>query len=112
MRAPLLVTLAFATCLPTPALAFYGTVEMCQWVNRISRETMRARQVGVPLHDMLGTSLVQPKHDLAKMLRGIVLDAYKVPRYEGKRNQENASNDFADAHYAACLEAISNDHKN
>ncbi len=86
------------------ALAFESAASKCMWADRLARQVMSARQAGVSMRELLVHS-VDAKTEFDRMFKGIVVDAYNMPRLEGKQRRQDAANNFADAHYAACLEA-------
>lgn len=73
----------------------------CKVIGDLAEKTMEARQVGVSVSDMM---------DIAKddrLLKSIILDAYKRPRFSTEEVQRRVITDFRADWEVACYEVRS-----
>lgn len=82
------------TLAATPALAD----DTCDTAEEIARTAMEARQVGVPLADMVRAADGNP------LLIEISKEAYRHPQYRTDSYQKQVINEFASEVYLLCLE--------
>lgn len=78
---------------------------LCQEVGSLAVTIMKARQIGVPMSEMMKAMNIkgaQPeKNELA---RYIVAEAYKKPAYSTKKAQKRAQDDFRNEQELICYE--------
>lgn len=70
----------------------------CKMIGDLAEKTMEARQVGVPMSKMMEIA----KDD--RLLKSIILDAYKKPRFSTEEFQRSATVDFRADWEVACYE--------
>ena len=103
------------------ASAFLGTTNValaqprtaCQVVESLSRVIMEVRQVGASLGDVMAIANSPPLPGMAmdavaaqqKLMKELVLEAFEVPRFNTKENQQKAAVDFSNKAALACHRA-------
>ncbi len=70
----------------------------CKMIGDLAEKTMEARQVGVPMSKMMEIA----KDD--RLLKTIIIDAYKKPRFSTDEFQRSATVDFRADWEVACYE--------
>lgn len=70
----------------------------CKMIGDLAEKTMEARQVGVPMSKMMEIA----KDD--RLLKSIIIDAYKKPRFSTDEFQRSATVDFRADWEVACYE--------
>lgn len=93
--------LAAATAAPVPGLSDIVTDpdERCRLIAMNAEGIMTARQIGVPLSDIL--AVVNQSAD--PLWRTLTLEAYSAPRYVSQTAQQRAVDDFRDGVHVLCL---------
>ena len=93
----------------TIALSFGANAEFteedkkfCKTLSEVAEKTMRLRQMGAPMHIIMGSAT----GDLDAM---IIKGAYKQPRMNVESNQDKYVQDYANQWYLSCFEARSED---
>lgn len=88
--------------LSTPAFASASEPvpmkETCSSIAEVARVTMLARQVGVPMRQLLA-----PAED--STLIDIITEAYGHPAYRTPKNQDRAIQEFEDQWYLKCVKS-------
>lgn len=72
--------------------------EYCTEYHNTAAKVLEARYKGIPV-----TALMEVAGD-DKILRQLVLDAYREPEFQVPKNRENHIRKFADQHYIICVE--------
>ena len=84
----------------TPAVSAVSEQQKadCKGFSELASKIMEARQVGVPMAD-----LMERKVQLTEVRDGLVIEAYKLPRYTTEAAQQRAITDFGNDSYLACI---------
>lgn len=82
----------------------------CLSIESTAGTIMEARQVGVPMAKVMKHTHPKTGDDkidegVEKIMKAMVMDAYKRPRFSSKEYQQNAILDFRNEWYLSCLEA-------
>ena len=93
----LIVTLAMALMLATPAMAEIDAHEVCSDFSSFAETVMTNRQSNIPMQAMMGTTE-------SELLRSVIADAYSQPRWSVPENRQNAIHEFRDKWYLGCHE--------
>ena len=96
-----ILTLPLVTIMAGPAVADPHD-ENCAVVAVVAESTMKARQTGVSLGQML--KILSDNGDI-ELFRTITLAAYDRPRMSVSKNQERMISDFRDEWHLLCLQA-------
>lgn len=93
--------LALLALISTIALADESVVQddYCSQLHEAATLTMQYRQEGIAMIKLYQAT----EHE---MIRAIIKDAYKQPRYTLEEYQQNAVIDFANDIYLQCVEAM------
>lgn len=76
----------------------------CNTVEQLARAMMKARQAGMPASEVVQVIEAQNEPESTKKaMKSLLVEAYKLPRFNGEKFQENAINDFANDWYVMCL---------
>lgn len=81
---------------------------VCPAFGEIAETIMQNRQGGTSLSSMMGVvdSIAEGQNsDVKTFLRGLIMDAYAVPRFQALANQQRATEDFRNAVERDCYEA-------
>jgi hypothetical protein len=90
-------SLAFAT--PTSEK---NVEELCVGLAQAGRSIMDGRQSGVSMIKLMGVA--NNAGELAPLMKNLVQDAFKSPRYETQEMKTRVIQDFEDKVYATCLQ--------
>ena len=82
------------------ALSATAAADQCKMTGDIAEMMMKARQVGVPMQEMMAVSQDN------ELRAAMVLDAYEVPRFTTEKFQKRQEQDFRDKWYMACYKAL------
>ena len=97
----LILTLAMALILATPAIADECVHETCSAISSFAETVMTSRQNNVPMQAMM--DITETKDEL---FRSIIVDAYSQPRWSAPENRRNAIHEFRDTWYLWCYKNI------
>lgn len=84
----------------SPATATERT--FCETIEHVAGATMRARQRGVALSEVIAVAQNADIPEVARLMRTMVIAAYELPRYETAEFQQRAIADFAEEWALAC----------
>ncbi len=91
------LTIALALTISTAALAESKSKTTCERVESLARVTMKLRQNGVALKNVLN------QDGETSFTRSMLLAAYSKPRFNTKSIQDRVIEDFANKYFLACL---------
>ena len=72
--------------------------EFCESVGKFAEITMRGRQSGVPMSQVMKYATERDN----EMLQAMIMEAYNQPRYSSKEYQDRAVADFRNVWELAC----------
>lgn len=75
----------------------------CDQIERAATGVMQARQQGTTLRDLITLIGSSGNTAVDEIYRGMIIAAYKVPRYSGKDYQQRAVTEFANEFYMMCI---------
>lgn len=76
-------------------------MEYCEIVSGWAKSIMGARQYGASMAELMKTT--EEYEQFGSLVRALIVDAYREPRYHTERNQERAVEDFRDEVYLSCI---------
>lgn len=74
--------------------------EMCELVARYAQRIMKARQIGVPMTEIMPTT---DDHATRETMEGLIILAYEHPRFSSEEYQQKAVTDFENDMFLSCL---------
>jgi hypothetical protein len=90
----------FATQAPAQNHPFDG---MCDDIATLSQHVMFHRQHNDNLSELMGALLPTGDDQADKIVRAIIIDAYKLPRYRGQESRADAISEFTTSAHVECL---------
>ena len=96
-----LLPFLLAGALASPAIAEDVRDMACKVYSETAEVVMEARQEGLGLQQVLDTFAEQG--EVSDINRSLILEAYKLPRYETEENKRTAISDFRDNFLVHCL---------
>ena len=85
--------------------AFAGEKDKCELISTVSGAIMEVRQRNVPIQEVLNLAKeIETEFGVSyDALHGLIVYAYKQPRYSTEKNQRNAVTDFKNETYITCI---------
>lgn len=99
--------LAILALLTVPATAAIADErdEVCAKFSDDAHKIMMARQTGMSLQEVIRIVVdATPSQSSKDLVRSVIINAYKSPRYLSEDLQDRAARDFADRYHVYCLE--------
>lgn len=102
------------SCAPAPAMASDDVQEAkeqaCQSLQSLAAETMKARQMGIPMGNLLEIINKQPvESESDKKNKAtwkiILMESYEYPKFTGESYKKNIVNEFANKQMLRCLKS-------
>ena len=102
------------SCAPAPAMASDNVQEAkeqaCQSLQSLAAETMKARQMGIPMSNLLELINKQPvESESDKKNKAtwkiILMESYEYPKFTGESYKKNIVNEFANKQMLRCLKS-------
>lgn len=98
---PVFLELSFAVAQAQGELPPERVHELCASQAGRAEQIMKARQLGIPMSDVMGILLDN------QVWREMVIEAYRINRYDIESIQRRITEDFRDAQYLNCLNDFS-----
>ncbi|MGY5392757.1 hypothetical protein [Acinetobacter sp. NigerLNRRAM0016] len=73
----------------------------CNLYDQIAEKVMTYRQTGAPMSAMYGKDFGTP--DRNKLVRGMLEEAYKSPKYQSEQVKQNEVNEFRNRKFLECI---------
>lgn len=90
-----------SACVAQPVVAAPASEkEFCSEIEELARQVMRARQVGVPLSEVLSAG--KPDGPAKRMVRHMAMIAYGGPRYSTEEYKQREIDEFANKFAHMC----------
>ena len=102
------------SCAPAPAMASDDVQEAkeqaCQSLQSLAAETMKARQMGIPMSNLLELINKQPvESESDKKNKAtwkiILMESYEYPKFTGESYKKSIVNEFANKQMLRCLKS-------
>ncbi|WP_144635012.1 hypothetical protein [Bordetella genomosp. 13] len=79
---------------------------MCRIVDAASRKIMTARQLGMPMAQVMDLTRNTDNDAVRNLMGMIVVGAYEFPAYRTRDEREQVVADFADTAYRECVKIL------
>lgn len=84
--------------------------ELCAMIGELAEVTMRARQGGVPMSQLMGIlGNSDAPQEVASLVNSMVVMAYEQPRYRTAAVQADTVSDFRDRFEVMCFQTLAPD---
>ncbi len=79
-------------------------LEICKFYESLAEIVMDARQKGVPMSALYAKDY--GSKDRNEITRGLIKEAYKIPRFNSEKSKKNAVLDFKNEKFGICIKNI------
>lgn len=86
-------------------VAHAGDIQLCIKAANLAETTMRARQNGISLAQLVATAHSSPSKTIAEFTTALAQDAFATPRFHTEENKQRAIVEFGSKTMSNCLEA-------
>lgn len=97
-------SLLLAAAISLAAMPALAGEHVCQSIGRLADSIITARQIGVPLSEIMAVSTDQP--DVDALARALAMLAYNEPNYSVPENRAEQRREFVNSAEHACYKRI------